>query len=148
MQWYPRRLDAITDALIYKSKFGGIYCSSFILANCTVITIITFWFIEKLEVILWHFEAGKTEITAKFSMDGIRNDYQNLHPKKRSKIGWIERHYHQKELLRKSYPSVMVIGDSIVAGLRRYPTVWRNSILRYKTITIHFPSLPKYRDHC
>ena len=42
LQWYPKRLDAITDALIYQSQFGGIYCNSFIPANFTVTTIITF----------------------------------------------------------------------------------------------------------
>ena len=61
---HPKRLDAITDALIYQSQFGGIYCNSFIPANCTVTTIITFWFTKEVEVILWHFEAGKAEITA------------------------------------------------------------------------------------
>ena len=30
----------------------------------------------------------------------------------------------------------MLIGDSIEAGLRRYPTVWRNFILQYKTIKL------------
>ena len=68
-------------------------------------------------------------------MDFLRNDYRNLDPKKRSKSGWMETHYHQKELLRKSYASV-VIGDSIVAGLRRYPTAWRDFILQYKTINL------------
>ena len=69
-------------------------------------------------------------------MDCPRNDYWNLHLKKWSKIGWIETHYHRKELLRKSYASMVVIGDSIVAGLRRYPTVWRNFILQYKTVNL------------
>ena len=69
-------------------------------------------------------------------MDRLRNDYRNLQPKKRSKIGWIETHYHQKELLRKSYASVVLIADSIVAGLKRFPTVWRNFILRYKTVNL------------
>ena len=69
-------------------------------------------------------------------MDFLRNNYRNLDPKKRSKSGWIQTHYHQKELLRKYYASVVMIGDSIVAGLRRYPTVWRNFILRYKTINL------------
>ena len=70
-------------------------------------------------------------------MDRLRNDYGNLQPKKRSKISWIEMHYHQKELLRKSYASVVVvIGDSIVAGLRRYPMVWRNFVLQYKTVNL------------
>ena len=31
---------------------------------------------------------------------------------------------------------MVVIGDSIVAGLRRYPTVWRNFILQYKTVNL------------
>ena len=69
-------------------------------------------------------------------MDFLRNGYRNLDPKKWSKSGWIETHYHQKELLRKPYASVVGIGDSIVAGLRRYPTVRRNFILRYKTINL------------
>ena len=69
-------------------------------------------------------------------MDRLRNDYRNLQPKKRSKIGWIEMHYHQKELLGKSYASVVVIGDSIMAGLRRYSTVWRNFILQCKTVNL------------
>ena len=69
-------------------------------------------------------------------MDRWRNDYQNLQKKKRSKIGWIEMHYYQKKLLRKSYASVVVIDDSIVAGLRRGPTVWRNFILQYKTVNL------------
>ena len=59
----------------------------------------------------------KQKLLLKFSMNRSRNDYRNLKPKKRSKSGWIETH-HQKELLRKSYASVVVIGDSIVAGLR------------------------------
>ena len=77
----------------------------------------------------------KPKSLLKFSMDFLRNDYRNLDPKKRSKSGWMETHYHQKELLRKSYASV-VIGDSIVAGLRRYPTAWRDFILQYKTINL------------
>ena len=69
-------------------------------------------------------------------MDFLRNGYRNLDLKKRSKSGWIETHYRQKELLRKSYVSVVGIGDSIVAGLSRYPTGRRNFILRYKTINL------------
>ena len=38
--------------------------------------------------------------------------------------------------MRKFYASVVVISDSIVADLRCYPTVWRNFILRYKTINL------------
>ena len=39
-------------------------------------------------------------------------------------------------ITEKTYASVVVIGDSIVAGLRRYPTVWRNFILQYKTVNL------------
>ena len=78
----------------------------------------------------------KPKSMLKFSMDCLRSDYRILHPKKLSKIGWIKTHCHQKELMRKSYASVVVIGDSIVAGLRRYPTVWRNFILQYKTVNL------------
>ena len=69
-------------------------------------------------------------------MDRLRNDYRNLQPKKRSKIGWIGTYYHQKELLKKLDASVVVIGNSIIAGLRHYPTVWRNFILQYKTVNL------------
>ena len=31
---------------------------------------------------------------------------------------------------------MVVIGNSIVAGLRHYPTVWRNFILQYKTVNL------------
>ena len=45
-------------------------------------------------------------------------------------------HHHHKGLLRKSYASMVEIGDSVVAGLRCYPTVWRDFILRCKTINL------------
>ena len=47
-------------------------------------------------------------------MDRLRNDYRNLQPNKWSKTGWIEMHYHQKELLRKYYASVVEIFFSIL----------------------------------
>ena len=78
----------------------------------------------------------KRKSQLKFSMDCLHSDYQNLQPKKRSKTGWIETHYHQKESLGKSYASVVVIGDSIVAALKRYQTVWRNFISQYKTVNL------------
>ena len=65
-------------------------------------------------------------------MDRLRNEYWNLDPKS----GWIETHYHQKELLRKSYASIVVIGDSIAACFRCYPIVWINVILKHKTINL------------
>ena len=78
----------------------------------------------------------KPKSLLKFSMDFLHNEYRSLDPKKQSKSGCIETHYHQKELLRKSYASVVVIGDSIVAGLRCYPIVWKDFILQSKTINL------------
>ena len=31
---------------------------------------------------------------------------------------------------------MVVVGDSIVAGLKRYAIVWRNLILQYKTVNL------------
>ena len=69
-------------------------------------------------------------------MDYLGNDYRNLDSENLSKIGWIETHYYQKKLLRKSYASVVMIGVSVIAGLRSYPTVWRSFIYQYKTVTL------------
>ena len=91
---------------------------------------------KRLDTITDILKQEKRKSLLKFSMDRSCNDYRSLESKKRCKSGWIETHYHQEELLRKSYTSVVVIGDSIVAGLRRYPTVWRNSFLRYRTINL------------
>ena len=88
------------------------YCNSFFPANYTVTTIITFWFTKEVEVIFDILKQEKRKSQLKFSMDCLHSDYQNLQPKKRSKTGWIETHYHQKELLRKFYASVVVIGES------------------------------------
>ena len=41
-----------------------------------------------------------------------------------------------KELLRKSCVSVMVIGNSVIHGLRRYPVAWRTFFSWYKTINL------------
>ena len=80
----------------------------------------------------------KTKSLLRFSSDLLRNDYWNLNSKKRSESGWIETHYHQKELLGKYYASVVVIALQQY-GLRRSPTVWRrNFILRYKNINLGF----------
>ena len=59
-----------------------------------------------------------------------------IKPKKLYKSSWIETHYDQKESLRKSYTSAMVIGDSVVAGLRCYSIVLRPFFSRYKAATL------------
>ena len=69
-------------------------------------------------------------------MNCLCNDYRNLKPKKRCKSGWIWNTLPPKELLRKSCVSVVVIGNSVIPCLRRYPVVWRTFFSRYKTINL------------
>ena len=44
----------------------------------------------------------------------------------RDKFGWYDSHKKQVASLRHSDASVLLIGDSIIAGLQRYRNVWRN----------------------
>ena len=37
---------------------------------------------------------------------------------------WFESHFHQEELLKKSHTSMIIIWDSVIADLRRYPNIW------------------------
>ena len=61
-------------------------------------------------------------------MDRLCNDYRKLELKERCKTGWIETHYPQKELLRKSYASVVVIG-----GDRVEIVLWHNNDIALKS---------------
>ena len=79
---------------------------------------------------------GKHNSLLKVNMNHLSKDYQNVSLKKQNKCGWIETPYQQKELLRKPHASLVVIGDSIVADLRCYPTFWRTVFSRYKTINV------------
>ena len=71
-----------------------------------------------------------------FAKSSLEQRVPKFSAEKRCKSGCVETHYHQKELLKKSYASMVVIGDSILGGLRRYPIVWKNFILQYKTINL------------
>ena len=46
-------------------------------------------------------------------------------PCMRDKFGWYDSHKKQVASLRHSDASVLLIGDSIIAGLQRYRNVWR-----------------------
>ena len=43
-----------------------------------------------------------------------------------TKLGWHKKHTFQKKLLKNSVAPIIIIGDSIATGLRRYKHVWRN----------------------
>ena len=48
-------------------------------------------------------------------------------PKMRlSKQGWIEEHSHHMQQITTNKPSVIIIGDSIVYGFKRYQHVWNS----------------------
>ena len=40
------------------------------------------------------------------------------------KVGWIESHNYHKRLIKHRKPSMLILGDSIAKGLRRYIDVW------------------------
>ena len=42
------------------------------------------------------------------------------------KLGWQETHTLNKKLLKNSVAPIIIIGDSIATGLRRYRHIWKN----------------------
>ena len=42
------------------------------------------------------------------------------------KLGWQETHTFHKKLLKNSAAPIIIIGDSIATGLRRYQHIWKN----------------------
>ena len=103
----------------------------------------------------------KQEITFQIQYELLTQRLPKLRAEKLCKCGWIETHYHLKKLLRKSYDSVVVIVNSIEAGLRRCPTVWRKMFSRHKTINMGIGGdllenvlwcindiVPKYLGYC
>ena len=48
-----------------------------------------------------------------------------LRPQQRDKLGWYGCHRRQITKAIKSQASVVVIGDSLVRWLSRYPEVWK-----------------------
>ena len=48
-----------------------------------------------------------------------------------NKLNWFRLHNHHCTVTEKSNATTLLIGDSIVAGLSRYPNVWKKYFLRY-----------------
>ena len=51
-----------------------------------------------------------------------------------NKVGWYKRHSNLDIRRKRLYPSVLLIGDSIVASLSRYQTVWKKYFKLYKAL--------------
>ena len=73
----------------------------------------------------------QTEVMTRDARSFTRNN--NNHPKscrllvlRIHKLEWEETHTFQEKLLKKSAAPIIIIGDSIATGLRRYRHIWRN----------------------
>ena len=91
---------AINDALLYQFKFWGIYCNSFILANYISFIIITFWVTKEVEVNLWHFEAGKAEITSQIQYESLTQRLPKLKAEKAIQK-WLDWNTPSKRVITK-----------------------------------------------
>ena len=47
-----------------------------------------------------------------------------------NKLNWFKLHNHHCTVAEKSNATTLLIGDSVVAGLSRYPNVWKKYFLR------------------
>ena len=56
-----------------------------------------------------------------------------------NKVGWYKSHNNLAILAKRLHVSVLLIGDSIVAGLSRYQTVWKKHFKPYKPLNCDIP---------
>ena len=56
-----------------------------------------------------------------------------------NKVGRYKTHNKFDILAKRLHPSVLLIGDSIVAGLSRYQTLWKNYFKPYKSLNCGIP---------
>ena len=72
-------------------------------------------------------EARKTVRTISVYYTKFRNTStaaQTITGGRLDKVGWIESHNYHKRLIKHRKPSMLILGDSIAKGLRRYMDVW------------------------
>ena len=70
-----------------------------------------------------------------FNKNNKDGDSRTTTPESRFyKRGWYETHEKHNILITRKNPSLLLIGDSIVAGLSRYKTVWDKHFAGYNTI--------------
>ena len=68
-------------------------------------------------------------------MKMYKHKYSAATPTERfNKPGWHDTHYKHCDLVTRSQPSLLLIGDSIVAGLSRYRNVWNKNFKEFNTI--------------
>ena len=56
-----------------------------------------------------------------------------------NKVGWHKTYNNLDNLAKRLHPSVLLIGDSIVAGLSRYQMVWKKYFKQYKALNYGIP---------
>ena len=69
-------------------------------------------------------------------------------PSGRNKPGWYAEHDKHVELAKTSRASVLLIGDSLIRGLARYPKVWNQYFSPIKSLNsgLSFMENKKWRD--
>ena len=55
------------------------------------------------------------------------------------KPGWYNKFRDQNSLLCKSSAKILLIGDSIVSNLGKYPEIWKNHSSRHNTLSFGIP---------
>ena len=56
-----------------------------------------------------------------------------------NKVGWYKRHNTLDILAKRLHPSVLLIRDSIAAGLSRYQKAWKKYFKLYKAVNCGIP---------
>ena len=62
------------------------------------------------------------------------DDSPTISPIGRHKAGWYDIHEKHKSICKSSKTEVVLIGDSIIAGLRRYPNVWQKFLSPHQAL--------------
>ena len=60
-----------------------------------------------------------------FTKNNYTKSYRLLEPHL-NKLGWQKTHISHKKPLKNSATPIIIIGDSIATGLRRYLHIWKN----------------------
>ena len=67
------------------------------------------------------------------------NNTESTTPANRNyRIGWIDYHYDHVTLAKNSTSKILIIGDSIAAGLTRYPEVWYRYLSKKSALNFGF----------
>ena len=55
------------------------------------------------------------------------------------KLGWYEKFKEHNFLLQHSSAKILLIGDSLISNLTRYPDIWKSYFSKYNTLNFGIP---------